>query len=266
MINEAAFHEADLDIDLLVDPVHLHDPGAFWAEVEVKARREVGDTCSRHGFVESASLQLRSILSAEVDVVSLNGFARVRAAFSCRRCLPVEGEVYRCKATEVNSFGVKCSCEDDPLGRLNIVVPHAFVVDGSHVDTRTILSGNECLVQIVSTTFGRSDECVYATGRIVLSEPAGPATEPAPAAISAAEDVVECDLEDTDAEPGSDSDVDGGGGGEEDNENDIDEERDDEEEEGEEEEEEEEEEDAHQHEEDYDDNEDADSEMQDTES
>ena len=128
--------------------------------LEQHLKREVGDKCTRYGYIDRDSVVIVRRSIGSINTVSLNGSLRYDVAYRANVCNPLEGSVIRCKAISINKMGILA--EQHPV---SVVLARQHSNDEEKFNN--VKEGDDILVRIIGKRFELNDEQITAIGQLV---------------------------------------------------------------------------------------------------
>jgi len=122
-------------------------------------RDEVGNQCTRHGYIDRDSIEIVKRSIGTVNTVSLNGSLRYDIIYRASVCNPLDGTLLYCTVVNTNKMGILA--ERSPL---------SIVLARQHSDDEAIFNsvkeGDQIQVKIIGKRFELHDEQITAIGQL----------------------------------------------------------------------------------------------------
>jgi DNA-directed RNA polymerase subunit E'/Rpb7 len=143
-----------------------------------RLRAKYEGRCSKYGYINANSVELRSVEKISIDMHSLRGNLNAELSFSAEVFNPLENSVMRGVVRNVNTAGVLVIVRNLERDVMSVIVPKRIAVIQSNIDLDTLQIGMKVQVKIVKRQVEVGQSTLYAIGTIV----AGPG-DPTPGVV-----------------------------------------------------------------------------------
>lgn len=123
-------------------------------------KKEVGDKCTRYGYIKGDSINITKRTIGRVNSSHLNGSMSFDLTYRANVCNPIKGQVVSCEVMSLNKMGILA--EAHPL---SIVLARQHHQDKENFGD--IKVGDMIKAEIVGKRFELHDEQITAIGRLI---------------------------------------------------------------------------------------------------
>lgn len=123
-------------------------------------KREVGNKCTRYGYIDRDSITVLKRSIGSVNSTYLNGSLKYDLTYRANVCNPLDGTIITCKAMNTNKMGILA--ERHPL---SIVLARQHSEDEDAFNKVQV--GDEIRVKVIGKRFELYDEQITAIGQLI---------------------------------------------------------------------------------------------------
>ena len=123
-------------------------------------KREVGNKCTRYGYIDRDSITVLKRSIGSVNSTYLNGSLKYDLTYKANVCNPLDGTIITCTAMNTNKMGILA--ERHPL---SIVLARQHSEDEEAFNK--IQVGDEIRVKVIGKRFELYDEQITAIGQLI---------------------------------------------------------------------------------------------------
>lgn len=135
------------------------------AVLEYHIKRELGNKCTKDGYIKADSISIISRTIGTVKSLLLDGSVGYKVVFEADVCYPRQNDIWKCKVSKINRVGIMAEKKGAPL---NISIPKQVQYNKKiYKKLKPDETGQEIVVQVIDARLEYNKRDLYVLCKLI---------------------------------------------------------------------------------------------------